>query len=170
MSPRRTWHSATSLPQAIGLLLGLWNAEGDLGILGDSMATWENISPELILVIFLPALIFGSALSVDYHVFAKEIGQMLLLAVPGVIISAVLTSLFAVYALPYDWGWNEGLAFGAMMSATDPVAVVSSLSTSAPAWALTRPPGGGSRGSATLGGAHCATLTARCPLCHRLLC
>lgn len=105
--------------------MGIWNGTADAGIVGDSLSSWEGISPELILVIFLPALIFGSALSVDYHVFAREIGQMLILAVPGVVISAVLTSTFAVYAFPYEWGWNEGLAFGAMLSATDPVAVVS---------------------------------------------
>ena len=112
--------------QIIGTLLGLWDIEGDLGILGDSMHAWVNITPELILIIFLPALIFGSAMAVDYHVFSREIPQMLVLAIPGVAVASVLTALFAIYVLPFDWGWNEGLAFGAMLSATDPVAVVSS--------------------------------------------
>lgn len=64
-------------------------------------------------------------MAVDYHVFSREIPQMLVLALPGVAVASVLTALFAIYVLPFDWGWNEGLAFGAMLSATDPVAVVS---------------------------------------------
>jgi NhaP-type Na+/H+ or K+/H+ antiporter len=111
--------------QIIGALLGLWDIEGDLGLLGDSMHSWVNITPELILIIFLPALIFGSAMAVDYHVFSREIPQMLVLAIPGVAIASMLTAMFAIYVLPFGWGWNEGLAFGAMLSATDPVAVVS---------------------------------------------
>lgn len=96
-----------------------------MGILGDSLASWVNVEPELILVIFIPALIFGSAMAVDYHVFSREIAQMLVLAIPGVAVASMLTACFAVYVMPFNWGWNEGLAFGAMLSATDPVAVVS---------------------------------------------
>lgn len=113
--------------QVIGTLLGFWHLQGGMGILGDSLESWVNVSPELILVIFLPALIFGSAMAVDYHVFSREIPQMLVLAVPGVALASIMTALFAIYAMPFGWGWNEGLAFGAMLSATDPVAVVRAL-------------------------------------------
>ena len=60
----------------------------------------------------------------DYHVFIQEISQMLLLAVPGVVMSSVLTAVFSMTAMYDDFGWAEGLTFGAMLSATDPVAVV----------------------------------------------
>lgn len=50
---------------------------------------------------------------------------MLLLAVPGVIVSAVLTAMFSIYVFNYNWSWNTGMTFGAILAATDPVAVVS---------------------------------------------
>ena len=58
----------------------------------------------------------------DFHVFGREIGQMLMLAVPGVIISSLLTAAFAMYAFPFDWNFSTAMTFGSMMSATDPVA------------------------------------------------
>lgn len=52
---------------------------------------------------------------------------MLLLAGPGVVIGTVLIGLAVRYIFPYDWDWNRCYMFGAMMSATDPVAVVALL-------------------------------------------
>lgn len=111
----------------LGVALGAMDTHSNLGLIGSSISYWMNLSGGEILIIFLPALIFGSAASVDYHIFSREIPQILLLAFPGVVISAVLTALFAMYAMPYDWGWPEAMAFGSMLSATDPVAVVALL-------------------------------------------
>lgn len=52
---------------------------------------------------------------------------MLLLAGPGVLLSTGMVAVFAVYVMNYDWNWATGLTFGAMLSATDPVAVVALL-------------------------------------------
>lgn len=52
---------------------------------------------------------------------------MLLLAGPGVLISTTLVASFAIFGMGYDWDWPTGLTFGAMVSATDPVAVVALL-------------------------------------------
>ena len=52
---------------------------------------------------------------------------MLCLAGPGVVLSTVFTSLVAIYMFDYGWNWYTGLTFGAMLSATDPVAVVRSV-------------------------------------------
>ena len=38
--------------------------------------------------------------------------------------SQVLIALAAMYILPYNWDINTAMAFGAILSATDPVAVV----------------------------------------------
>ncbi|CAM9593123.1 unnamed protein product [Sphacelaria rigidula] len=46
------------------------------------------------------------------------------LAGPGVIVATITTACFSRYVFPYDWDWNTALYFGAMCSATDPVAVV----------------------------------------------
>ena len=53
--------------------------------------------------------------------------QVLLLAGPGVVVGAALTAVFVKYAFPYHWTWLESLLFGAMLSATDPVAVIALL-------------------------------------------
>ena len=39
----------------------------------------------------------------------------------------VLTAALVKYTFPYKWNWVESLLFGAMFSATDPVAVVAVL-------------------------------------------
>ena len=53
--------------------------------------------------------------------------QALLLAGPGVMLNVAMTSVFCVYALPYAWSWSEAISFSAIVSATDPVAVVALL-------------------------------------------
>ena len=42
-------------------------------------------------------------------------------------IGTAMTGAVAKYVFPYEWCWPKALMFGAMMSATDPVAVVSLL-------------------------------------------
>jgi NhaP-type Na+/H+ or K+/H+ antiporter len=46
---------------------------------------------------------------------------------PGVLVGTALTALLVKYTFPYNWSWVEALLFGAMFSATDPVAVVAVL-------------------------------------------
>ncbi|KAA0146531.1 hypothetical protein FNF29_08003 [Cafeteria roenbergensis] len=116
----------TVLLLVAGALLAILDFYVDLGGLGVSLDTWINIEAHLLFFIFLPALIFGSAFSVDPHIFFRQIGQILILAIPAVGVATVLTAAFGVYAM--DIGtWNAGMAFGAMLSATDPVAVVALL-------------------------------------------
>lgn len=50
----------------IGLLLGA--LENKLGMLSESVASVKSINPHLLLGAFIPALIFESAFSVNYHV------------------------------------------------------------------------------------------------------
>lgn len=46
---------------------------------------------------------------------------------PGVLFGASLTAVLVKFTFPYDWSWVECLLFGAVFSATDPVAVVAVL-------------------------------------------
>src|SRR3990167_7037284 len=86
-----------------------------------------GIEPQLILFLFLPALIFESAFALEVHLFRRMLTQIALLAVPGLIIATLLTALLVRLALPLEWSWPVALMFGALVSATDPVAVVSLL-------------------------------------------
>jgi hypothetical protein len=51
----------------------------------------------------------------------------MILAWPGVVLTFLLVAVCAKCFFPYGWSWNEAFLFGAMMSATDPVAVVAVL-------------------------------------------
>ncbi|WP_345980716.1 sodium:proton antiporter [Sulfurimonas sp. HSL3-2] len=84
-----------------------------------------EIDPHLILFLFLPTLIFESAYSMEPHLFFRILPQIALLAIVGLIISMIL-SAFAVHWL-LSWGIGASLLFGALISATDPVAVVALL-------------------------------------------
>jgi len=96
---------------------------------GHAALVWNDLDPHSILLIFIPVLIFESAFGTDWHTFKRSIGQVLLLAVPGLLIGTVLTAIVIKYVLQYDdhFSWSEALMFGSILSATDPVAVVALL-------------------------------------------
>ncbi|KAF2305720.1 hypothetical protein GH714_007766 [Hevea brasiliensis] len=58
-----------------------------LGKIGDSIRIWANIDPDILLAVFLPALLFESSFSMEMHQIKRCMAQMLLLAGPGVLIS-----------------------------------------------------------------------------------
>ena len=90
----------------------------------DSFAIFQalEISPDIILYVFLPALIFESSYNLDARRLIHNIGPVLTLAVPGLLISTFLIGsiLWWATAIPF----TIALLLGAILSATDPVAVV----------------------------------------------
>lgn len=82
-------------------------------------------SPELISVILLPTLIFEASLNTEARALFKLLGPILLLATLGVLVSAffigVLLAAFLGQLVPLSFA--HFLLFGALISATDPVAV-----------------------------------------------
>ncbi len=116
-------HRFPRLPYTIALVLvgiGLREISQYSGYL--TMMTDFQLTPELVLFVFVPTLIFESA----YHLDARELQSNLLpvlaLAVPGLIISTGLIGgiIFAVS----DFELIICLLLGAILSATDPVAVI----------------------------------------------
>lgn len=93
-----------------------------------SFDAWKQMDGHVLLYLFLPPLVFGDAMNLDFHIVKKCAFQCATLAFPGVALGATLFALVAKYLLPWDWDWCLCFAFGAVMSATDPVAVVSVLS------------------------------------------
>lgn len=112
-----------------GILLGYVHTitDGGLGVLSESLDMWLNIDPHLLLFAFLPALLFGDSMGLSWHEFCRCLSQCCLLAGPGVVIGASSTAVFAMFVLPYGWDMHTALAFGSIMAATDPVAVVALL-------------------------------------------
>jgi CPA1 family monovalent cation:H+ antiporter len=81
-----------------------------------------EITPQLVLVVLLPALIFEASYQTDFGKLRPSIVGVALLAGPGVLVSA---SIIAA-ALHFGAGLPLSQAFvvGAMLSATDPAAVI----------------------------------------------
>uniref|UniRef100_A0A7S3JZM7 Cation/H+ exchanger transmembrane domain-containing protein n=1 Tax=Aureoumbra lagunensis TaxID=44058 RepID=A0A7S3JZM7_9STRA len=93
-----------------------------------TVRAWYNMSPTVLLYTIIPILVFESALKMDTHIFARIRTQILSLAGPGVLVATVLTAIFTKYVfVAYEWDWPTCLMFGAILSATDPVAVVALL-------------------------------------------
>ena len=63
----------TSLITVIGVILGILTEVYDLGIIGKAIYVYADLNAHLILLIFLPALIFESAFNSDWHIFKVEL-------------------------------------------------------------------------------------------------
>lgn len=103
------------IPYTVGLvLMGL-----ALGLLSQQKI---EISPQLILALLVPPLVFDAAFHIRLDDLRRDFWLILLLAVPGVI----LTTLMAGWLVAQGTGLALPIAlvFGALVSATDPVAVV----------------------------------------------
>ena len=100
-------------------------------LLGNLARVWQplesiqyfHLSPELVFFIFLPVLIFESGLSLHARQLAKDIAPVLMLAIPALLVSTTIVGVGVWLLLPLDL--TTALLFGALISATDPVAVVS---------------------------------------------
>lgn len=120
---------------AIGIILGVMNRTGvfqSLPELHDAVSSVANINPDLILYLFLPILIFDAAYEPNLHIFKKTLANATLLSAPGLIICMLLTGALMMGVATFlpgfeSWTWAFALMFGALISATDPVAVVALL-------------------------------------------
>ncbi|MFO7892341.1 MAG: cation:proton antiporter [Longimicrobiales bacterium] len=81
-----------------------------------------QLSEEMLLYVFLPTLVFHAAFAIDSRLMMKNIGPVLVLAVPAVIISFIGVG----YGLHWTLGMPLGAAllFGALITATDSSAVL----------------------------------------------
>ncbi|GLV57652.1 hypothetical protein KDH_44880 [Dictyobacter sp. S3.2.2.5] len=81
-----------------------------------------HLSPELVLFVFLPPLIFEGSWSISLRLLRENWVPILLLAVPGLLLE------LALIALPLHFfagmSWSVALLLAAILSPTDPVAVL----------------------------------------------
>ena len=83
-----------------------------LGPVGQSIEEWINIDANLMLFVFLPPLIFGEAMSLNWYHVKGGFFQSVILAGPGVLLGAVLMGVLTKYILPYNWSWSLAMTFG----------------------------------------------------------
>lgn len=81
-----------------------------------------RVTPNIILYILLPTLIFNAAVNIDTRLLIKCLAPVLTLAAPGLIIAMLLTGALIAFFTPLAIA--PALLFGALISATDPVAVI----------------------------------------------
>jgi CPA1 family monovalent cation:H+ antiporter len=81
-----------------------------------------EISAEAIIVIFLPALLFEAALSVDLRSLIEDIAPILTMAVVAVVICTLVVG-FSL-AMASEYGLLSCLLLGAIVATTDPAAVI----------------------------------------------
>ena len=106
--------------------------------------TWGgNLDGHLILYVFLPILIFEAGFALDVHTFKKSFLNAFYLAGPGIVSATVMTGVAFFGLIQFfggeggvlsEWNteagafiWLASMLFGAVVSATDPVAVVALL-------------------------------------------
>lgn len=114
---RRVHLQLTVMLTLIGFLVG-WLGE-PLGV--ESPLRGEEFE-EVLVFLFLPVLIFAAALGISTRAFVRNLGPILILATVAFVISAALVGVALNLGLGIPL--TAALLFGALISATDPVAVV----------------------------------------------
>lgn len=117
----------TVLLAAVGVLLGvvvLLVDPRNLGIVGDFLGALHGfeITSEGVLFMFLPALVFEAALHINVRRLLDDLVPILALAIVGLLISTII--LGYAMSVVSDFELVVCLLLGAIVSATDPVAVV----------------------------------------------
>lgn len=87
-----------------------------------------ELTPDILFFVFLPILLFEAAYKINYREFIKNWKSIWILAVFWLIFSAALIWVWLFYLFPFVWfeiPFLVCLLFWVLISATDPVAVLS---------------------------------------------
>jgi CPA1 family monovalent cation:H+ antiporter len=99
-----------------------------LGIGGLHLVPAPHLTKELLFAVILPGLLFEASFNINAKEFWASRLTIGALAVPGVVAAIALTAalvtvLMSGLDLDPSFGWHYGLVFGALIAATDPIAV-----------------------------------------------
>ena len=88
-----------------------------------------HLTKALLFSVFLPGLLFEAAFHIEFKQFWRNRLAIMSLALPGVVAAVALTALVLTPVantldLSPGFTWQHALVFGALISATDPIAVV----------------------------------------------
>ena len=81
-----------------------------------------KLTPELILAIFMPPLLFEAAFHLDLDELRHNLLPIVTLAIPGVLITTLIIG--GITAMGTGMPLVTAMVFGALLSATDPVSVM----------------------------------------------
>jgi CPA1 family monovalent cation:H+ antiporter len=81
-----------------------------------------TVSKDLILGVFVPPLVFEATMHLPWRRLRNDLASILTLAIGGTLIGTFVVG--AIVRPLLDVPWPAALAFGALISATDPVAVI----------------------------------------------
>ncbi|WP_257263255.1 sodium:proton antiporter [Endozoicomonas sp. ONNA2] len=81
-----------------------------------------SLTHDLIMYVLLPVLIFEAAINIKFTALVRELVPVLMLAIPGVVLSTLVVGVILGELTPLTLA--SALLFGALISATDPVAVI----------------------------------------------
>ncbi len=109
-----------SFPYTALLLLTGFVAQGFLTVTGISSHVY--VSTDIIYFLLLPLLLFESAVHMNFHQFRLQFKTVTFLATFGLLLSIATIAILVTYlaGLPF----SVALLFGALISATDPIAVL----------------------------------------------
>nr|XP_049701625.1 sodium/hydrogen exchanger 10 [Helicoverpa armigera] len=82
---------------------------------------------DVLLILFLPILIFRTSYNVDAHSFWRSFPQILLVGVPGALLTALMAAFMAFYLIETTWDFSTALLFGIVCSPIYPLEVVKQL-------------------------------------------
>jgi CPA1 family monovalent cation:H+ antiporter len=107
------------------LLVGFISSEILVSFSIDTGIRWYNFY-DLIFYVFLPILIYEAAFNMDARLLMKNIIAVLFMAIPLMMLSAGLIAVMLYYGIghPQGFPWIAALLAGALLSATDPIAVL----------------------------------------------
>jgi len=80
------------------------------------------LTPDIILILFLPGLVFEGSLKISLRDLLHDLGPLLLLANAGVVLAMFVTGYIVHWAIGLPL--MVALLFGAIISATDPISVL----------------------------------------------
>lgn len=107
------------LPYTVGLVLtglALALSRLDVGL---------ELTHEIVFDLILPPLLFEAALNLRWHDLKRDAAPILALSTLGVVVSAVVVAAGLIYGL--GWPPRAAILFGALISSTDPIAVIALL-------------------------------------------
>jgi monovalent cation:H+ antiporter, CPA1 family len=81
-----------------------------------------ELDPDVVIHVFLPILLFEAAISTDLRRLRENLAPVLLLAVPGMLVSVAVAGLVVHAGL--GLAWPVALLLGAILAATDTIAVI----------------------------------------------